>query len=358
MGRRNGRGGTAGPPLRPPPGRRRSSAPQAAHATTEAPLREWLISEGGAFHPSLVLVDAAPSGCRGVVASAALPLSELEAFGPLLVVPAHLHLENGLALAQLQRWMGRDAADAAAAALSSAVLVAMALAHEAALGATSRWAPYTALLSPAPPSPWLLPRRELRHAAAEALAGAPRGSCGDAQASGSGSGSSGGGDGGGGSGSGSSGGGVAAWVSAAEAYRAEVDAEVARALELLAGAAAAADAAAVAGQGGGWLSRELLTWAIGHVESRSLGTSGSSGLVPAVDLLNHDPSTRPPMLQLDDSDRLVVTVLPMRDGDAAPLAAADELCIDYGARAPLEGWLKFGFVSAEWWRDDGGGELR
>jgi hypothetical protein len=72
-----------------------------------------------------------------------------------------------------------------------------------------------------------------------------------------------------------------------------------------------------------------------------------------VDLLNHDPGTRPPMLELDEGDRLVVTVLPMRGGDAAALAAGEELCIDYGARAPLEGWLKFGFVSREWWGDGG-----
>jgi hypothetical protein len=60
------------------------------------------------------------------------------------------------------------------------------------------------------------------------------------------------------------------------------------------------------------------------------------------------------MLQLDDADRLVVTALPVRDGAAVSLAAGDELAISYGERdCPLDAWLKFGFVSAEWWPDGG-----
>ena len=75
-----------------------------------------------------------------------------------------------------------------------------------------------------------------------------------------------------------------------------------------------------------------------------------------MDLLNHSPRARPPMLQLDNSDRLVVTALPTRDGEATPLAAGGELTISYGERDnPLDAWLKFGFVSAEWWTKPGGG---
>jgi hypothetical protein len=72
--------------------------------------------------------------------------------------------------------------------------------------------------------------------------------------------------------------------------------------------------------------------------------------VPGIDLLNHSPDARPPMLQLDDADRLVATALPTAGGAAAPLGAGEELTISYGARAPADGWLKFGFVSREWWR--------
>ena len=38
------------------------------------------------------------------------------------------------------------------------------------------------------------------------------------------------------------------------------------------------------------------------MSSRSLGSGSSSGLVPFMDLLNHDPRARPPMLQLDDDN--------------------------------------------------------
>ena len=87
--------------------------------------------------------------------------------------------------------------------------------------------------------------------------------------------------------------------------------------------------------------------------SRSL-TAGAaaSGLVPYVDLLNHHPDGRPPMLQLDEQDRLVLTVVPIRGGEAVALAAGDELCISYGGGGrltALQAFLKFGFVSPEWW---------
>lgn len=55
------------------------------------------------------------------------------------------------------------------------------------------------------------------------------------------------------------------------------------------------------------------------------------------------------MLELNAHDALVISVLPMAGDDAAPMAAGDELCINYGSHAPLEGWLKFGFVAPEWW---------
>ena len=41
-----------------------------------------------------------------------------------------------------------------------------------------------------------------------------------------------------------------------------------------------------------------------QVSSRSLGSGSSSGLVPYMDLLNHSPKARPPMLRLDDDDKV------------------------------------------------------
>jgi hypothetical protein len=84
--------------LAPPASRRFAAAAAAAAPGTwagpgagpEQPLREWLAREGGFFHPALRLVNDAPSGCRGVVATVPIPLAELEAHGPLLVRPCSL----------------------------------------------------------------------------------------------------------------------------------------------------------------------------------------------------------------------------------------------------------------------------
>lgn len=162
------------------------------------------------------------------------------------MVPKDLHLENGAALALLQGWFGPAAAAAAAARMTSAALVAVALAHEAGLGPASRWAPYIASLPAVPPGPWLLPAAQLP-AAAEAAVAAHSGQE------------------------------VAEWVWAAEVYRRGVEEEVRCACEALADAAAAA-AAADTGGPAARITPESLTWALGHVQSRSLGTAGSSGL--------------------------------------------------------------------------------
>jgi hypothetical protein len=45
-------------------------------------------------------------------------------------------------------------------------------------------------------------------------------------------------------------------------------------------------------------------------------------------------------------------------GEAVPLAAGDELLICYqGGYAPLEAFLKFGFVADEWWAQAQDGSL-
>ncbi len=54
--------------------------------------------------------------------------------------------------------------------------------------------------------------------------------------------------------------------------------------------------------------------------------------------------------QLDDADRLVLTVVPIRGDEAVALAPGEELLISYqGDFTPLEAFLKFGFVADAWW---------
>jgi hypothetical protein len=183
------------------------------------------------------------------------------------IVPKALHLENATSLALLESWSGAPAARAAAARMSSSMLVAVALAHEEALGAASRWAPYLELLPAAPPAPWLLPRDELEAAAAAALAAAPEVASSGSSAVGS-------------SSAGGGGCSVEVWATAAAACRADMEAGAQAAVKMLAAASLAAQAASSSsgGSGADWLSPERLLWALGHVQSRSLGASGSSGL--------------------------------------------------------------------------------
>lgn len=198
------------------------------------------------------------------------------------VVPKALHLESATARRLLTEWGGDGFAADAAEALGDAMLVAVALAHEMARGSASMWAPYLESLPHAPPGPWMLRGAELRAAAAAALA---------AHAPTSGLGATGGGGGGGGSGMG--GGGVDTWVAAAEARGQATRAAVERACQQLAPAAAAAwrssggdrgsDSSVGSGDGPhapttSWLTPDALLRALGHVQSRSLGTPGSSGL--------------------------------------------------------------------------------
>jgi hypothetical protein len=60
------------------------------------------------------------------------------------------------------------------------------------------------------------------------------------------------------------------------------------------------------------ITAEQILQALGHVASRSLTSGSSSGLVPFIDLINHGVEAMGPMLQLDDNDKLVMTVLPIR----------------------------------------------
>jgi hypothetical protein len=54
-------------------------------------------------------------------------------------------------------------------------------------------------------------------------------------------------------------------------------------------------------------------------------------MLPFIDLINHSSEARPPMLQLDDDDQLVMTVAHLSGNQLASAAAGDELYISYGS---------------------------
>uniref|UniRef100_A0A7S3R8Z4 SET domain-containing protein n=1 Tax=Dunaliella tertiolecta TaxID=3047 RepID=A0A7S3R8Z4_DUNTE len=77
------------------------------------------------------------------------------------------------------------------------------------------------------------------------------------------------------------------------------------------------------------LGLEDMRWGLGQVISRSLMSGNVCGLVPLIDLLNHHPEARPPMLQLDDNDQLVMTVTSLHGNEVVPLEPRQEVYIDY-----------------------------
>lgn len=207
------------------------------------------------------------------MAAAAISLEDLDATGPLISVPQQLQFTSSTALDIIQH--SSTATSLAAAAqqqLSDTQLIAAALAHELHNTYRSSWQPYLASLPQQPPNPWLLTDPDQVLAAVEPyqqrLADAATTSVQD-------------------------------WVAAVTAARQEQLAAAA-AVEALLGAAL------------GISQHDVLT-ALGHVTSRSLVSGSSSGMCPVIDLVNHHASASAPMLQLDDSDTLVMTVLPLRE---------------------------------------------
>ncbi|KAG2494304.1 hypothetical protein HYH03_007657 [Edaphochlamys debaryana] len=340
-----------------------------AEARQDAALRSWLTSNGGFVHPAISLSAATQCGSRGLVASKAISLEALEA-GSLVSVPRALHLDDRAARAVVAQLLGPGPRLDAFEALAQVQQVACVLALERLRGADSFWRPYLDSLPPQPPNPWLLAGGDLAAAVeqaahfadldateVQALAEADEGAASRLQAA------------------------AVDVESSDEDDGGRADRAATEATEAAAASAASArsSAAAAAGmRGGGWaaaavaaaakygdaaeevldalgrtaavrqmgLDREGLMWAMGHVASRSLGSGDSAGLLPYVDLANHDEMSRPPMLILDDRDQLVYSLTSIRDGELAPLAAGQELFISYQAEdmSALQAWLKFGFV--------------
>jgi hypothetical protein len=80
---------------RPPP--RAAAETQNIISDAELALRSWIKSKGGAIHPNLRLVEHAPCGCRGIVATA-----PIEGNRPVVQIPLTCRLTPAVALDLLQ----------------------------------------------------------------------------------------------------------------------------------------------------------------------------------------------------------------------------------------------------------------
>eukprot|EP00877_Chromochloris_zofingiensis_P013657 jgi/Chrzof1/8545/Cz03g15050.t1 len=270
-------------------------------------LRQWIHENGGYVHKSLTLVNDAPCGTRGVMAAKPITLTDLEA-GPVISIPQSLqfsrvHAEQVITNCLPQAQQGMQA-KAALSMLDGVQLLSAALAYEYQQGDTSFWYPYLQLLPSTAPSPSLLSPQQLQL---------------DLQRYGA---------------------RAANWGPAVAQHR--------DVMHTRAAAVAAAVGSILQG-----IDLDTVLWAMGLIQSRSLTSGSYSGLLPYIDLLNHSASARAPMLQLDDNDALVMTVVPIRHDEAHCMIAGEELYIHYaGDFSPLEYYLKFGFVPDEMWPAD------
>eukprot|EP00882_Tetradesmus_deserticola_P013655 GHRQ01014499.1.p1 GENE.GHRQ01014499.1~~GHRQ01014499.1.p1 ORF type:complete len:340 (+),score=36.55 GHRQ01014499.1:274-1293(+) len=245
-------------------------------------LSDWIRCNGGSVHHALLLSDNAPSGCRGITASQAISLQELEA-GPLVTVPQKLQLTSDHTLRIIKQHASNTLAATAADKLSNSQLIAAALAHELQHAHVSWWGPYLQSLPSQPPCPWLITSSQQLEACVQPF----RTARGDAA--------------------------VAGWQEAVKQQRQQMLASSEKVEQLLGHALD--------------ITAEQVLLALGHVASRSLTSGSSSGLVPFIDLVNHGAEAMGPMLQLDDSNNLVMTVVPIVNVSYSAYPALHQLAV-------------------------------
>lgn len=257
-------------------------------------LREWVIQEGGFVHPSLVVVDHAPCGCRGVVAGEAI-----EDVDALIAVPGNLNMTAQAACTQLQPMLAAGGAKSIER-LGGILQLSVLLAHERSKGQSSYWHPYIAVLPQQPPNAWMMEEAELL-AALQQLGPA-----------------------------------AAGWGPAVLEARQTVDSQ----------------AAAVGREYGRILSgvdKVGMRWAMGQVLSRCFGAEGDLRLAPFIDVCNHHRyAASPRRYSADSSDCTYAVVSSSWQGQQRPLNVGDELYINYDPNTPpLPAFLSFGFVPEE-----------
>jgi hypothetical protein len=304
----------------------------------------------------LVVALDAPSGARGIVATAPITADDIAKDGPPIRVPEeplYLRASDAARIMQplVDAWWhnsgGGNAGSGAAAAaqpssnsnvfgdlmqraLSSllgaqarrlppppiadiepSARLALLLAHERAKGGASFWSPYIASLPDEPPCAWLLRLDELRSRVRDLLAARNAADAADAA--------------------------LERWVSTIER----------------AGRAPRARAASLAATYGPALGVDAadVEWALAQVVSRAFGGGDDDvALAPLIDSCNHDGRAALPFaVEVDGAT--VVCVSPCdADGNDRGLAAGEELFIRYGSLedegSAVATFTSFGFVPA------------
>ena len=109
------------------------------------------------------------------------------------------------------------------------------------------------------------------------------------------------------------------------------------------------------------VSPQDLRWALGIVASRGYGGDQRPGLIPFIDLFNHDKRASPfylQMLQVEvdetegqggESGRPFYTVWSTCEGQPKALEAGEEVYVDYkmGGMTPVDVFLSHGFIPPE-----------
>eukprot|EP00959_Pyramimonas_sp_CCMP1952_P238858 4991577-Pyramimonas_sp.AAC.1 len=90
-------------------------------------LKFWILENGGVVHPSLVVVNNAPSGSRGVICTEAVGVDEIDR-SPLLLVPEFLYMTSQVARVGFEYYEGQGASPLGE--LDLATQLATLLAHE------------------------------------------------------------------------------------------------------------------------------------------------------------------------------------------------------------------------------------
>jgi len=266
-------------------------------------LRSWIVERGGYIHEGLKLVDEAPCGARGVVAVEDISLEEVSS-RPLMLIPAAMELTLEKALAILEPLVPASVlARAPLHTLDAGALVALLIAHERRKGSDSSWWPYLSALPEPVSCAWALPVPQVMQRMEDLSA---RGI--DTQ-------------------------GWTQELDAAQRYLTAVSHGMCQ-------------------DYGEYLdiTPDDVKWGIGIMSSRGYGGELRPGLVPYIDMVNHNARSTPFIWTDANLDQQALyAVWSTWDTEPRPLKAGDEVYVDYKFESlgPLDAFMSHGFVPQE-----------